>query len=177
MKFNCAYTELVAIDKLVPNPKNPNKHPPEQIKRLAKIIDFQGQRSAIVVSKRSGFITKGHGRLDALKLLGYSEVAVDYQDYLSEAQEYADIVADNEISRWASLDRSMVLDDLKLLELGDIELLGLEDFKLIDDEKIEDKLVDILFSYKLEIDCVNEDNQKNLAQELEDRGFKIRILI
>lgn len=127
MQFNCAYTELVSISKLVPNPKNANKHSQEQIERLAKIIDFQGQRSPVVVSKRSGFITKGHGRLMAMQKLGWDEIAVDYQDYLSEAQEYADIIADNEIARWAELDMSKVVDDLKGLDLGDIDLLGLKD--------------------------------------------------
>ena len=106
MQFNCSYTELVNISKLIPNPKNANKHPPKQIERLAKIIDFQGQRSPIVVSKRSGFITKGHGRLLAMHKLGWTEVAVDYQDYLSEALEYADMIADNEIARWALLKSS-----------------------------------------------------------------------
>ena len=67
MKINCAYDELVDVSKLVPNPKNNNKHPKEQIERLAKIIDFQGQRTPIVVSNRSGFIVKGHGRLPRLR--------------------------------------------------------------------------------------------------------------
>ena len=31
----------------------------------------------------------------AMQKLGWDQVAVDYQDYLSEAQEYADIIADN----------------------------------------------------------------------------------
>jgi ParB-like chromosome segregation protein Spo0J len=128
MQFNCAYTELVSISKLVPNPKNANKHPPEQIERLAKIIDFQGQRSPIVVSKRSGFITKGHGRLMAMQKLEWEQVAVDYQDYLSEAQEYADIIADNEIARWAKFDLEMVKIDMGKVEDLDIELLGIELF-------------------------------------------------
>lgn len=129
MQFNCAYTELVSVSKLVPNPKNANKHSTEQIERLAKIIDFQGQRSPIVVSKRSGFITKGHGRLMAMQKLGWENVAVDYQDYLSEAQEYADVIADNEIARWAELDREMLNIELKNLDI-DLDLLGILDFKI-----------------------------------------------
>lgn len=123
-RFNCAYDELVDIDKLVPNPKNNNKHPKEQIERLAKIIDFQGQRKAIVVSNRSGFIVKGHGCLEAIKKLGWKKVAVDYQDYESDAQEYADMTADNEIARWATLDTQMVLDELPNLDI-DTDLLGM----------------------------------------------------
>lgn len=137
MKFNCSYSELVEVSKLVPNPKNANTHPIEQIERLSKIIDFQGQRSPIVVSKRSGFITKGHGRLMAMKLLKWEQVAVDYQDYESEAQEYADIIADNEIARWASLDMEMLTRDLLDIELSDVELLGLEDFNLIEPEVLD----------------------------------------
>lgn len=138
MKINCAHNQVVELHKLVPHPKNPNKHPEDQIKRLAKIIDYQGQRAPIVVSKRSGFITKGHGRLEALKMLGWEKAAVDYQDYNDEAQEYADIVADNAIASWAELQYSQINTDI--LDLGpelDIEMLGIKDFVLEPVEKID----------------------------------------
>ena len=122
--FKCAYTKLVDLNKLVPHPKNPNKHPPEQIERLSQIIDFQGQRKAIVVSNRSGFITKGHGCLEALKLLGWKQGAVDYQDYDSEAQEYADMVADNEIAKWSDQDPAMISLEIPNLDI-DEKLLGM----------------------------------------------------
>lgn len=138
MNIKCEYSELVDIHKLIPNPKNPNKHPDDQIKRLAQIIDYQGMRSPIVVSKRSGFITKGHGRLAALEELKWDKVPIDYQNYDDEAQEYADMVADNAISEWATLDLSQV--NLDMVYFGpelDIDLLGIEDFgmnKSDDDE-------------------------------------------
>ena len=149
MKFNCAYTELVDIHKLVPNPKNNNHHPKEQIDRLAKIIDYQGQRSPIVVSNRSGFIVKGHGRLEAIRKLGWEKVAVDYQDYENEAQEYADMTADNQIAMWAEFDNNMLMSEIP--ELGDIDLdmLGLKDLDnliLSDDIKQEDN------TYQMKID-------------------------
>jgi len=128
-KIKCEYTKLVKLAELVKHPKNPNEHPPEQIKRLAEIIDYQGMRSPIVVSKRSGFITKGHGRLMALISLGWEVAPVDYQDYENEAQEYADIVADNAIAEWASLDLAKINHDFT--ELGPetpAEMLGLKSF-------------------------------------------------
>ena len=133
MKIDCAYDELVDIHKLQINPKNPNKHPAKQIDLLDKIIDYQGQRSPIIVSKRSGFITKGHGRLDAIKKLGWTKAAVDYQEYSDEAQEYADMVADNKIAELAENDDKLMIDTI----LGefpkiDTELLGLNDFKIPD---------------------------------------------
>ena len=136
--FKCAFTNEVELHKLVPHPKNPNKHPKEQIERLAKIIDYQGQRAPIVVSKRSGFITKGHGRLEALKFIKWDKAAVDYQDYDDEAQEYADIVADNAISSWAELQLADI--NQEMLDLGpdfDIDLLGIKDFVIEPTEKFE----------------------------------------
>lgn len=66
----CAHDAIVAIEKLIPNPKNPNTHPDAQIQALGRIIRQTGWRAPITVSKRSGFIVKGHGRLAAAKLEG-----------------------------------------------------------------------------------------------------------
>jgi len=100
----CAHTEVADIDSLTPNPHNPNVHPPEQIEMLAKIIKHQGWRNPIVVSNLSGFITKGHGRLEAAKLNGWTQVPIDRQDYANEAAEYADILADNKIAELSHRD-------------------------------------------------------------------------
>ena len=40
----CAHDKIVDTDSLVGNPRNPNKHPKEQITALAKIIKRQGWR-------------------------------------------------------------------------------------------------------------------------------------
>ena len=80
-KIHCEYTELQDPDKLIGHPKNPNEHSEEQIRLLAKIIDHQGFRNPIVVSKRSGFIVAGHARLKAALSLQLKEVPVDLQDF------------------------------------------------------------------------------------------------
>jgi len=124
----CAFDEMIDSDLLIPNPRNPNKHPENQIKLLAKIMNHQGWRSPIVVSTRSGFIIKGHGRLAAAKLNGWSQTPVDYQDYENEADEYADMVADNKIAELAESDMGMILTDMKDFPDMDTELLGVFDF-------------------------------------------------
>jgi DNA modification methylase len=131
VKINCSYDELVEIHKLVPNPKNPNIHPEDQIERLSQILDYQGQRHPVIVSKRSGFIVVGHGRLEAIKKLSWEKCAVNYQDFDSEAQEYAFVVSDNAIAEWATLDLGAI--NTELGDLGpdfDINLLGIENFTL-----------------------------------------------
>jgi hypothetical protein len=131
MKINCSHDELVSLHKIIPNPKNPNKHSPEQIERLSKLIDYQGQRHPIIVSKRSGFVVVGHGRLEAIKKLGWDSAAVNFQDFNDEAQEYSFVVSDNAVSEWSSLDLGMV--NTEMLDLGpdfDLELLGLKKFDI-----------------------------------------------
>lgn len=61
--IHCSYTDLIDPTELVPNPRNPNQHPKKQIELLAKIIQSQGWRTSVTVSKRSGFVVRGHGRL------------------------------------------------------------------------------------------------------------------
>ena len=97
----CAHDKIGNIEEAIPNPENPNEHPEAQIELLANIIKVQGWRAPITVSKRSGFITKGHARLEAARYLGVTEIPLDYQDYANEAAEYADLVADNRIAELA----------------------------------------------------------------------------
>jgi len=97
----CACDKIGNIEEAVPNPNNPNEHPDSQIELLSNIIKAQGWRAPITISKRSGFITKGHARLLAARLLGVNEIPIDFQDYKDEASEHADLIADNRIAELA----------------------------------------------------------------------------
>ncbi|PTY01842.1 hypothetical protein DB346_11015 [Verrucomicrobia bacterium LW23] len=70
----CAFDELVPTGDIKPNPRNPYKHPESQIALLVKAIHYFGCRHTILVSKRSGLIVAGHGRLLAAQSLGLSLV-------------------------------------------------------------------------------------------------------
>lgn len=118
----CAHDKIVDITALVPNPKNPNTHPDDQIQLLGRIIRQAGWRQPITVSTRSGFIVKGHGRLAAAMLEGFAEVPVDYQNYSNEAEEYADLVADNRIAELAEVDNKMLADIFADIDTGEIPL-------------------------------------------------------
>ena len=118
----CAHDELVAIERVIGNPRNPNTHPVSQIELLAKIISAQGWRAPITVSTRSGFVVRGHGRLAAARLLGAESVPVDFQDYVSEAAEYADLIADNRIAELATPDLPALADLLLELDTGDFDM-------------------------------------------------------
>lgn len=122
----CSYDDMVDVAALVPNPRNPNTHSDAQIALLAKIIDHQGWRSPITVSNRSGFIVKGHARLMAAQILNLEQAPVDRQDYANEADEWADLIADNRIAELAERDAPMLKDLLQELDNGafDMDLTG-----------------------------------------------------
>jgi hypothetical protein len=130
--------EFVEIAKCVPNKANRNKHSDEQIRRLADIIQYQGFRSPLIISNRSGLIVAGHGRLLAAKFLGLTHVPVMYQDFESEEQEYAAQVSDNAIALWAELDLSGINADIG--DLGpdfNVDMLGIKSFSVDVSEKPE----------------------------------------
>jgi hypothetical protein len=94
----CAHDAIVKTSELKPNPKNPNQHPPEQVKLLggpSVAKDGAGRsQSAPAVGDRqrtrptNGCAAGGSGR----------GVPVDYQKYASEAKKWPDLVADNRIA-------------------------------------------------------------------------------
>lgn len=130
----CAHSALVSPATLKPHPSNPNTHPAKQIALFVEILKFQGWRRPITISKRSGFITKGHGALMAATTLGLSEVPIDEQDYDSDSAELADLVADNQLPRMAELETGKLQE--VLVYLGDapggfdLKLTGFEQKKL-----------------------------------------------
>ena len=120
---HCSYARLSDVTSLIPNPRNPNKHSDKQVALLAKVIRHQGWRAPITISKRSGFIVTGHGRLAAALLLQVEQVPIDEQDFATEADEWAHLVADNRLAELADADRSIIADLLKDLDAeGEVDM-------------------------------------------------------
>lgn len=122
MEIKCVYTRLVQLDKLIPHPRNDNRHKPEHAKLLAKVFKARDIRHPIIISKRSGFIVAGHLRLDAAIECEMEEFPVDEQDFANEAEEYAFLSSDNNVARYAEFDDKKFKTNLE--ELG----IELEDF-------------------------------------------------
>lgn len=141
IQIHCAFTEMVALEKINANPKNINRHPPIQIELFTKILKKSGFRRPIIVSKRSGFVTRGHGLLMACMKLGLKEAPVEYQEYKTEAKEIEDMLADNELARHSYTEHhelAAILSELDAQLGGDLEAVGLseEDIKALLDPTI-----------------------------------------
>lgn len=115
---HCSFTEMRPLETLVENPRNPNKHNDAQLRLLGRVIGGAGWRSPIVVSKRSGFIVKGHGRFQAALAAGMTHAPVDVQDYATEADEWADMIADNRLAELSAMSGGDLKDLLQELDTG-----------------------------------------------------------
>ncbi len=182
---HCANDKLEGVEKLVAHPKNPNKHPKKQVEMLAKIIRAQGWRSPVVVSKRSGYVVAGHGRIEAAKLLGEDKVPVNVQEFETEAEEYAHLMADNKIAEYAELQTDKIgelLEDLKKVDF-DLDLTGFSENDLSKAFKAEEAEPEVQFSeeigesnnyvvlvFKNDIDWLNAQTHFNLETKYSKRA-------
>lgn len=99
VEVRCAFSRLVPLGEIKPHPFNPRKHPTQQLEVFERVLLHQGIRRPALVSKRSGFLVAGHGLVETLERLGIAAAPVEEQDFASEADELAHLVADNELAK------------------------------------------------------------------------------
>lgn len=177
----CAFDEVASVSELIRHPKNPNIHPKNQIVLLAKIISEQGWRAPITVSNLSGYITRGHGRLEAALEAGFKHVPIDRQDYADEGAELADMLADNRIAELSHRDDDLLKEALDALQEYDIDgiLSGydMDDFDPFDglndeEEEVYTKKINIP-QYEITGECpsieelVKESKSQELLKEID----------
>lgn len=149
---------LISIDKLIPYINNARTHSPEQITKLRSSLREFGFVNPVLID-RSFNIIAGHGRYEAAKAEGYSEVPCVYVDHLTEVQKKAYIIADNRMAMDAGWDEELLKVELEALEgeSFDLSLTGFE----------EDELADLFKSYESPI----EDDDYDLSEALEKAAF------
>ena len=136
----CAHDEIIPVETLKPNPQNPNHHPEDQIRLLADIIKQTGWRQPITISNQSGYITKGHGRLLAAQYEEWEYVPVDFQNYSSRDEEYADLIADNRLAELSEIEDKAMAEMLQSFDNPD--MLALTGYDNEDFDKLLDSLID-----------------------------------
>lgn len=123
--------EIWPADKLIPYDKNPRTHSPEQISQIAASIAEFGFLNPILVDTTAGIIA-GHGRLQAAKQLGLTQVPVVVLDHLTEAQKRAYVIADNKLALNAGWDDDLLRSEMATLaaENFDLPVIGFSDDEL-----------------------------------------------
>lgn len=135
--------EYVNINDLKKYHKNAKKHPKEQVKRIANSIKEFGMCDPIGVWGKDNLIIEGHGRLMALKRLGYKEAPIIRLDHLSEEQRKAYTLAHNK-SAESEWDFEILADELESIINIDMMDFGF-DLQMDDEEPkvIEDEIPEI----------------------------------
>ena len=130
---------MLDIDKLKPYEKNAKQHPKEQIEQIKKSIEQFGMNDPIAVWGEDNTIVEGHGRLEALKELGYDEVPCIRLDHLTDEERKAYTLAHNKLTMNSDFDIEILSE-----ELDDILNIDMTDFgfeELVDELEEEEKEV------------------------------------
>lgn len=123
--------EYRPIESLIPYARNARVHLPEQIEQIIASINEVGWTYPLMVDEK-GMIIAGHGRLQAAKQMGLTEVPVLVKAGLTDLQKRAYILADNRIplsSGWDKKTLSLELSDIRSLG-ADMSLTGFSDIEL-----------------------------------------------
>lgn len=117
-----ATNQMVRIADLTPHPKNYNRHPTEQIRRIGLSLSEFGQARSIVVWRN--FIVAGHGVVEAATNIGWETLRADVlPDEYPEERVLAYVVADNELGRLADPDYVQLVAILEETAGYDADLL------------------------------------------------------
>lgn len=103
--------EYVPIDNIKPYDKNAKLHPQKQIEQIKKSIEEFGNCDPIGVW--NGDIVEGHGRYEALKQLGYSDVPVIRLDHLTDEQRRAYALVHNKLTMNSPFDDGILSEELE----------------------------------------------------------------
>ena len=119
--------EQIQLATLIHYINNSRTHSDEQVAQIAASIKEFGFNNPILVDKGNSIIA-GHGRLQAARKLGLTEVPCVRLEHLTETQRKAYIIADNRLALNAGWDNELL--SLELSELlkddFDLDLLGFE---------------------------------------------------
>ena len=119
--------EILPIDTLTPYANNARTHSDDQIKKIQASLREFGFVNPVLIDANRGVIA-GHGRIEAAKREGMTEVPCVFVEHLTDAQKRAYILADNRLAELAGWDMDAVRIEIeRLAEDGfGIEITGFE---------------------------------------------------
>lgn len=137
--------ELINIDEIIPYENNAKLHPEEQIEQIKKSILEFGNNDPIAIDKNN-VIVEGHGRLLALKELGYKEIEVIKLGHLTEEQRKAYTLIHNKLTMNTDFDIEILeseLASINIIDMNDFDFdldIEMEETTIEDDYDVEEKL-------------------------------------
>lgn len=140
--------QLISTEKLIPYVNNARTHSAEQINKLRSSLREFGFINPVIIDRDYNVIA-GHGRIEAAKAEGISEVPCVFADYLTPAQKKAYILADNRMAMDAGWDEELLRVEIESLqaESFDVGLTGFDESEIADlfetDSEVKDDGFDV----------------------------------
>lgn len=118
-------TKIIPLEELIAYENNAKEHPQEQIEQIKNSIREFDYIDLIAVDENN-VIIEGHGRLLALKELGYENVEVIVLRHLTEEQKNAYRIVHNQLTMNSDWDMEKLKEELSKITL-DMSMLGIEE--------------------------------------------------
>ena len=142
--------EKIDINSIIEYENNAKIHTEEQIEQICNSIREFGNNDPIAIDENNTII-EGHGRLYALKKLGFEEVDVIRLTHLNEQQKKAYILAHNNLTMTTGFDLEKL--QLEIEEIIDFDMadFGFEPFEPLKGiEETEEQLEEVLSNIESE---------------------------
>ena len=172
----------LSVDDLIPYAKNSRTHSAEQVAQIAASIREFGFTNPVLIDSEGGIIA-GHGRVQAARKLGMTEVPCIMLDNLTELQKQAYIIADNKLALNAGWDDELLKIELQDLHAQDFDmgLLGFDAQELseamgLDDVDEVEKDIDSSDKFQLLIEYETESQLQRAFDEIKAKGLTCKII-
>lgn len=177
-ELNVEWTPLDAVQR------HPDNYREGDVGAISTSLDRWGWYAPLVVQRSSGRIVVGNHRWEAAKRRGETHVPVHYRD-LTDEQALALLAADNRMSDLARNDVEQLGAVLRhLAQIDELEGTGYSgddvDELLASIEGVPPEghgAQNLDEQYAVIVTCENEDDQRTLLAELEERGLTVRAAV
>lgn len=170
----------IKIDELTPYQNNAKIHTEKQIEQIIRSIEQFGMNDPIAIWGDNNIIVEGHGRLEALKRLGYDEAECIRLDHLTDEERRAYTLAHNKLTMNTDFDFSILEEELR-----NIDTINMQDFDFTmkdygyeekEEKEKKDLSNDNLETYEVIIECNDEMEQEEVYEKLTNEGYTCRVL-
>lgn len=135
--------EYVDINTIKPYLNNAKLHPQEQIEQIKKSIQEFGNNDPIAVWNNE--IVEGHGRYEALKQLGETNIPIIRLDNLTDEERRAYTLVHNKLTMNSDFDLDILQEELDNFDTIDMSDYGFDIDLNIEEEQeiIEDEVPEV----------------------------------
>lgn len=118
--------EYLPINQIKPYERNARRHQEKDVAAIKASIEAFGFNDPIGIWSDENVIVEGHGRLEAAKELGMTEVPCIRFDNLTDAQRRAYALAHNKTAELSAWDDELL--ELELDELAELDDIVMSDY-------------------------------------------------